>query len=56
VRDGDWDSFAQQVLGLLSDAEPWAVTSAAGIELTRREFSPDVLRERFRQVLGRARR
>ena len=51
-RVGDWDAFAAQTLALLSDSALWASASAAGIELTRREFAPDVLARRLAHVLG----
>lgn len=51
VRDGDWHAFAHRALSLLCDPDAWSAASAAAVELTREEFSPDVLRERFLRVL-----
>jgi glycosyltransferase involved in cell wall biosynthesis len=51
VPGGDWTAFAGRVLELLGDAELWAAKSREGIELTREEYSPAVLRERFLGVL-----
>src|SRR5262249_8947278 len=51
VPDGDWDAFAARTFGLLDDPEAWTARSAAGIELTRREFSPDALAPLFRRIL-----
>jgi glycosyltransferase involved in cell wall biosynthesis len=51
VPDGDWQAFADRTLELLADAELWSRTSAAGLELTRREYAPDVLAERLRRIL-----
>jgi hypothetical protein len=51
VPDGDWDAFAARTLDLLDDPALWAATSVAGIALTRAEYSPDVLAERFRHIL-----
>lgn len=51
VADGDWDAFAARTLELLDDGDLWARTSAAGLELTRSEYSPDVLAGRLRRIL-----
>jgi O-antigen biosynthesis protein len=51
VPRGDWRAFADSTLELIADAEVWSRTSAAGLELTRREYSPDVLAERLRRIL-----
>jgi O-antigen biosynthesis protein len=52
VPGGDWDAFAAQTLALLGDETAWARASADGIELTREEFAPGVVAERFARVLG----
>jgi len=52
VPSGDWDAFAARTLALLADGALWMQASADGIELTREEFAPDVLAERFARVLG----
>ena len=52
VADGNWDAFAAQTLELLADPDHWARTSAAGIELTRRAYSPAALAPRLQEILG----
>jgi glycosyltransferase involved in cell wall biosynthesis len=49
--DGDWQAFADRALALLADPDVWARTSAAGIALTREEYSPERLAVPFRQIL-----
>jgi len=52
VAPGEWGAFAARTLELLADPERWARASAAGIELTRREYAPAVLGGRLRRILG----
>ena len=51
VEDGDWDAFAARTGSLLDDGALWSSTSAAGVDLTRTEYSPEVLAGRFRRIL-----
>ena len=52
VADGDWNAFVARTLDLLADEDLWARTSAVGIDLTRRAYSPDALAPRLREILG----
>ena len=52
VENGDWDAFASRTLELLDREEIWRAASAAGIGLTRREFSPEVVAPMLRRILA----
>jgi glycosyltransferase involved in cell wall biosynthesis len=52
VPDGDWDTFAARTLELLGDDELWLRASAAGIDVTRREYSPEAVAPMLRRVLA----
>lgn len=52
VPSGDWDAFADRTLELLDRADLWHAVSAAGIDVTRREFSPEAVAPKLRRVLA----
>ena len=52
LHDGDWQAFAYKTLELIGNAELWSRSSAAGFELTRCHYSPQVILSTLRQILN----
>jgi len=50
----DSDDFADAVVRLYQDEPTWTAMSREGIELVRREWTPEVMRQRLRAVLERS--